>query len=182
MVLPWEAVGFGMAAIVALTMAVAMCSAAGQADAHTRRDATGVPSGPSGPDDRTAAEARRALRARAAWVFANPTGHARLQRTGRHGAVTWLDAADALALRVAGLAINTDVPVVVPTANRGALDGLVLVAIAIPFADGRAGALVVAGGPGFLARPWSVEVLQELAVERAELGASAPVAVERRAS
>lgn len=183
MTLPWEAVAAcALAAVLLLTMA--LCAAAGRADADAaRRDAphdapdagrqgaetfAPVRHASARPDDGTAADARRAIRGRAAWVFSNPTGHAHLQLRGVDGAPLPASC-EALALQAAGLAINAaGVPVVVPTATGGALRGAALLAVAIPFPDGRSGALVVAGAAGLATRPWATRALQELAVERAE--------------
>ena len=124
-------------------------------------------------DDRTALDARKALRGRRAWVFSSSPTQAGLRLTGRGGA-TLPPSGEALALRVAGMAINADVPIIVPSKAGGPLDGMALVGVAVPFEDGRTGALVVAGAPGMAARPWITHVLQELAIERAELNVPAP--------
>jgi hypothetical protein len=183
MALTWM-VGGGMAACLFLTT-LALCAAAGRADAAAREQAGGVVERPlrhdalpAGPDDLTARQIRTTLRGRSAWVFSSPAAHARLGLTGRAG-VAVPPAGEALALRVAGLAINGEVPVIVPAAASGPLGDTVLIGVAVPFADGRAGALVVAGGSGMAARPWIAHVLQELAIERAELGV--PVRCDARA-
>ncbi len=169
----------GLAVVMCLILAtVALCAAAGRADAmatahhvdeRTSRD--GVEEGLV--DDRTALDARKALRGRRAWVYSSSPAQAGLRLTGRGGA-TLPPSGEALALRVAGMAINADVPIIVPSQTGGPLDGMALVGVAVPFEDGRTGALVVAGAPGMAARPWITHVLQELAIERAELNVPAP--------
>jgi hypothetical protein len=169
----------GIAVVICLILAtVALCVAAGRADAMTTADQVDERSIREGAevglvDDRTALDARKALRGRRAWVFSSSPTHAGLRLTGRGGA-TLPPSGEALALRVAGMAINADVPIIVPGQTGGSLEGTALVGVAVPFEDGRTGALVVAGGPGMAARPWITNVLQELAIERAELNVPAP--------
>jgi hypothetical protein len=169
----------GIAVVICLILAtLALCAAAGRADAMAadrnvdkRSSRAGVEEGLV--DDRTALDARKALRGRRAWVFSSSPAHAGLRLTGRGGA-TLPPSGEAMALRVAGMAINADVPIIVPSRAGGPLDGTALVGVSVPFEDGRTGALVVAGGPGMAARPWITHVLQELAIERAELNVPAP--------
>jgi hypothetical protein len=169
----------GIAVVMCLILAtIALCAAAGRADAMAavhhvdeRMSRRGEEAGLV--DDRTALDARKALRGRRAWVFSSSPVHAGLRLTGRGGA-TLPPSGEALALRVAGMAINADVPIIVPSQAGGPLDGVALVGVAVPFEDGRTGALVVAGAPGMAARPWITHVLQELAIERAELNVPAP--------
>jgi hypothetical protein len=170
----------GFAVVICLILAtVALCVAAGRADAMAivsqvdeRLSSDGVHE-VGLADDRTALDARTALRGRRAWVFSSSPAHAGLRLTGRGGA-TLAPSGETLALRVAGMAINADVPIIVPSQTGGSLEGTALVGVAVPFEDGRTGALVVAGGPGMAARPWITHVLQELAIERAELNVPAP--------
>ncbi len=169
----------GIAVVICLILAtLALCAAAGRADAmaadrpvdeRSRRLAAeeGL------VDDRTALDARKALRGRRAWVFSSSPSRVGLRLTGR-GGVALPPSGEALALRVAGMAINADVPVIVPGTAGGPLEGTALVGVSVPFEDGRTGALVVAGGPGMASRPWITHVLQELAIERAELNVPAP--------
>lgn len=169
----------GIAVVMCLILAtLALCAAAGRADAMAadrqvdeRSSAVAVEAGLV--DDRTALDARKALRGRRAWVFSSPPSQVGLRLTGR-GGVALPPAGEALALRVAGMAINADVPIIVPGKAGGPLDDTALVGVSVPFEDGRTGALVVAGGPGMAARPWITHVLQELAIERAELNVPAP--------
>jgi len=169
----------GIAVAVCLVLVtIALCAAAGRADAmaadrrldeHTSRpEAQGALA-----DDRTALDARKALRGRRAWVFSSSPAHAGLRLTGRGGAAL-SPAGEGMALRVAGMAINADVPIIVPGKPGGPLDGTALVGVSVPFEDGRTGALVVAGGAGMASRPWITHVLLELAIERAELNVPAP--------
>ena len=169
----------GVAVVMCLTLvAVALCTAAGRADATAadRRvdKRSSFPGEEEGlVDDRTALDARKALRGRRAWVFSSSPSHAGLRLTGRCGAAL-PPSGEGMALRVACMAINADVPIIVPGKAGGTLDGTALVGVSVPFEDGRSGALVVAGGPGMAARPWIIHVLQELAIERAELNVPAP--------
>jgi hypothetical protein len=175
----------GVAAVACLILVtVALCVTAGRADATAT-----VPEGVDGRssqaaadmpliDDHTAFDARKALRGRRAWVFSAPSAHTGLRLSGR-GGTALPPRGEALALRVAAMAISADVPVIVPGLAGGSLEGTALIGVAVPFADGRRGALVVAGGAGMAERPWITHVLQELAVERAELGV--PAAPDRRA-
>ena len=172
----------GIAVLVCLMLAtLALCAAAGRADAmavDVRADerlsrAAAAAADKGLVDDRTALDARRALRGRRAWVFSSAPTHAGLRLTGQGGA-TLPPSGEALALRVAGMAIHADVPIIVPGKPGGLLDDTALVGVSVPFQDGRAGALVVAGGPGMASRPWITHVLQELAIERAELNVPAP--------
>lgn len=169
----------GVAVVACLILAtVALCVAAGRADAVAADRGVDGRSSRLGADealvdDRTALDARKALRGRRAWVFSSAPAHAGLRLTGRGGA-TLPPSGEALALRVASMAINADVPIIVPSRAGGSLEGTALVGVAVPFEDGRTGALVVAGGPGMAARPWITHVLQELAIERAELNVPAP--------
>jgi hypothetical protein len=173
------AYAMGIAVAISLVGAmVALCVAAGHADAmasHRHADKRSSHSGAEEDlvDDRTALDARKALRGRRAWVFSSSPAHAGLRLTGRGGAVL-SPSGEALALRVASMAINADVPIIVPSRAGGPPDGTALVGVSVPFEDGRTGALVVAGGPGMAARPWITHVLQELAIERAELNVPAP--------
>jgi hypothetical protein len=174
----------GFVAVASLTVVmVALCAAAGRADALAGIkdvDERSLPAAAEGDlaDDRTALDARRALRGRRAWVYSSSTTHAGLRLTGRGGSAL-PSPGEALALRVAGMAINADVPIIVPGQAGGPLEGMALVGVSVPFEDGRTGALVVAGGAGMAARPWIAHVLQELAIERAEL--SVPAAPDQRA-
>jgi hypothetical protein len=169
----------GIAVLVCLILAtLALCAAAGRADAMS--SVRPVDERSSRPveqeglvDDRTALDARKALRGRRAWVFSSSPAHGGLRLTG-HGGVTLPPSGEALALRVAGMAIHADVPIIVPGKPGGVLDDTALVGVSVPFQDGRTGALVVAGGPGMASRPWITHVLQELAIERAELNVPAP--------
>ncbi len=169
----------GIAVVICLILAtVALCAAAGRADAMTiagdMDERSSRATAEAGlVDDRTALDARRALRGRRAWVFSSSPTQAGLRLTGR-GGVALPPSGEALALRVAGMAINADVPIIVPGEAGGRLEGTALVGVAVPFEDGRTGALVVAGGSGMAARPWITHVLQELAIERAELNVPAP--------
>jgi hypothetical protein len=175
--------GFAVVACLILVM-VALCAAAGRADAMAAARTVDERMSEAGAqaalaDDHTACDARTALRGRRAWVFSSTSAHAGLRLTGCGGKV--LPArGEVLALRVAGMAINADVPVIVPSHEGGPLEGTALVGVSVPFADGRIGALVVAGGPGMAARPWITQVLQELAIEQAEL--SVPAADDQRAN
>jgi hypothetical protein len=169
----------GFAVVMCLILAtIALCAAAGRADAMATAHHVDERTSPEGVeegliDDRTALDARKALRGRRAWVFSSSPAQAGLRLTGRGGA-TLPPSGEALALRVAGMAINADVPIIVPSQAGGPLDGVALVGVAVPFEDGRTGALVVAGAPGMASRPWITHVLQELAIERAELNVPAP--------
>ncbi len=170
----------GIAVLVCLILAtLALCAAAGRADAKAvelrvdERLSRAAAAGKGLVDDRTALDARKALRGRCAWVFSSSPTHAGLRLTG-HGGVTLPPSDEALALRVAGMAIHADVPIIVPGKPGGLLDDTALVGVSVPFQDGRTGALVVAGGPGMASRPWITHVLQELAIERAELNVPAP--------
>jgi hypothetical protein len=170
--------GFAVVACLILVMA-ALCSVAGRADAMAAARTVDERISEAGlADDRTACDARTALRGRRAWVFSSASAHAGLRLTG-HGGTALPSCGEALALRVAGMAINADVPIIVPCHEGGPLEGTALVGVSVPFEDGRTGALVVAGGPGMAARPWITHVLQELAIEQAEL--SVPAASEQRA-
>ncbi len=176
------ATGFAVVACLILVVA-ALCTAAGRADAMAaaqRVDERCSEAGVQGAlaDDHTACDARTALRGRRAWVFSSSTPHAGLRLTG-HGGTALPPRGEALALRVAGMAINADVPIIVPSHEGGPLEGTALVGVSVPFEDGRIGALVVAGGPGMAARPWITHVLQELAIEQAEL--SVPAVADHRA-
>jgi hypothetical protein len=174
----------GLAVLACLILlVVALCSAAGRADAMAaarKLDERMTPAEPPADltDDRTALDARKALRGRRAWVFSSPSAHAGLRLTGR-GGTALTPRGEALALRVAGMAINAEVPVIVPGHGGGPLEGTTLIGVSVPFDDGRSGALVVAGGEGLAARPWVTHVLTELAIERAELGV--PAAPDQRA-
>jgi hypothetical protein len=169
----------GIAVVICLILAtVALCAAAGRADAMAtvgsvdeRLSRAAAQEGLV--DDRTALDARKALRGRRAWVFSSSPAHAGLRLTG-HGGVTLPPSGEALALRVAGMAIHADVPIIVPGKAGGPLNDTALVGVSVPFQDGRSGALVVAGGLGMASRPWITHVLQELAIERAELNVPAP--------
>jgi hypothetical protein len=169
----------GIAVVSCLILAtIALCVAAGRADAMAADrhadERTSRPAAEEGlVDDRTALDARKALRGRRAWVFSSSATHAGLRLTGRGGAVL-PPSGEALALRVAGMAIHADVPIIVPGKAGGPLDDTALVGVSVPFEDGRSGALVVAGGSGMASRPWITHVLQELAIERAELNVPAP--------
>jgi hypothetical protein len=174
-----------VAVVVCLILGtVALCLAAGRADAMAAvsegvdERSSRATTEASLVDDHTAFDARQALRGRRAWVFSAPSVHAGLRLTGRGGAALQ-PRGEALALRVAAMAISADVPVIVPGLANGPLEGTALIGVAVPFADGRRGALVVAGGAGMAERPWIAHVLQELAIERAEL--SVPAAPDRRA-
>lgn len=171
------AMGFSAVACLIMMM-VALCTAAGRADAmaatRSMDERTSRAAAEAGlVDDGTALDARRALRGRRAWVFSSPATHAGLRLTGRGGAAL-PTSGEALALRVAGMAINADVPIIVPGLAGGPLEGMALVGVSVPFEDGRSGALVVAGGAGMASRPWITHVLRELAIERAELNVPAP--------
>lgn len=169
----------GIAVLVCLILAVlALCAAAGRADAmaidlHVDERLSRAVGEEGLVDNRTALDARKALRGRRAWVFSSSPAHAGLRLTGRGGAAL-PPSGEALALRVAGMAIHADVPIIVPGKAGGPLDDTALVGVSVPFHDGRTGALVVAGGPGMASRPWITHVLQELAIERAELNVPAP--------
>jgi hypothetical protein len=169
----------GIAVVICLILAtLALCAAAGRADAmatdlHVDERSRHVAAEEGLVDDRTALDARKALRGRRAWVFSSSPAHAGLRLTGRGGAALQ-PSGEGLALRVAGMAINADVPIIVPGKAGGPLEGTALVGVSVPFEDGRTGALVVAGGPGMASRPWITHVLQELAIERAELNVPAP--------
>jgi hypothetical protein len=169
----------GIAMVVCLIGAtIALCAAAGRADVMAADrildERSSRPGAEDGlVDDRTALDARKALRGRRAWVFSSAPTPAGLRLTGR-GGPTLPPSGEALALRVAGMAINADAPIIVPGRAGGPLEGTALVGVAVPFEDGRTGALVVAGDPGMAARPWITHVLQELAIERAELNVPAP--------
>jgi hypothetical protein len=173
------AYGTGIAVVICLILAtLALCAAAGRADAMAADGPVDERSRPLAAedglvDDRTALDARKALRGRRAWVFSSSPPHAGLRLTGR-GGTALPPTGEALALRVAGMAINADVPIIVPAKAGGPLDGTALVGVSVPFEDGRTGALVVAGSPGMASRPWITHVLQELAIERAELNVPAP--------
>ncbi len=170
----------GIAVLVCLVLAVlALCAAAGRADAATidlrmdERMSRVAAAEECLVDDRTALDARNALRGRRAWVFSSSPARTGLRLTGRGGAML-PPSGEALALRVAGMAIHADVPIIVPGKAGGPLADTALVGVSVPFQDGRTGALVVAGGPGMASRPWITHVLQELAIERAELNVPAP--------
>jgi hypothetical protein len=169
----------GIAVVICLILAtLALCAAAGRADAmatdlRVDERSSRLAAEDGLVDDRTALDARKALRGRRAWVFSSSPSHVGLRLTGR-GGVTLPPTGEALALRVAGMAINADVPIIVPAKAGGPLDGMALVGVSVPFEDGRTGALVVAGSPGMASRPWITHVLQELAIERAELNVPAP--------
>ncbi|WP_445149624.1 hypothetical protein [Baekduia sp. Peel2402] len=171
-------VGCGVAACstFGVLLVMALCASASRADAEAAGHRTRLGAGDddrrataAGPDDRAARHLRTALRARTGWVFSASDARGPLVATGRGGAVV-PPAGEALALRAARLAVLNDVPIIVPVAPGGPLGEAVLVGVAVPFADGRTGALVVAGGGGMATRPWATHVLQELAIERAELG------------
>jgi hypothetical protein len=108
--------------------------------------------------------ARTALRGRRAWVYASPTAHARLQETGTCGPVGEADDPGA-PLLAAGMAVNDDGPVVVP------LGAETFVAVPVPFADGRPGAIVVSGGPGLAGRALAAEHLSRVAARLAAYAA-----------
>jgi hypothetical protein len=169
----------GIAVVVCLILAtLALCAAAGRADAMSAvgpvDERSKLPAAQEGlVDDRTALDARKALRGRRAWVFSSSPTHTGLRLTGR-GGVTLPPTGEALALRVAGMAIHADVPIIVPGKAGGPLQDTALVGVSVPFQDGRTGALVVAGGPSMASRSWITHVLQELAIERAELNVTAP--------
>jgi hypothetical protein len=169
----------GIAVVICLILAtLALCAAAGRADVmatdlHVDERLRHVAAEEGLVDDRTALDARKALRGRRAWVFSSSSSHAGLRLTGR-GGVALPPSGEGLALRVAGMAINADVPIIVPGKAGGPLEGTALVGVSVPFEDGRTGALVVAGGSGMASRPWITHVLQELAIERAELNVPAP--------
>ena len=169
----------GIVVVICLILAtLALCAAAGRADAMAVDRQMDERSSRAAAeevlvDDRTALDARKALRGRRAWVFSSSPAHTGLRLTGR-GGPTLPPSGEGLALRVAGMAINADVPIIVPAEANGPLDGAALVGVSVPFEDGRTGALVVAGGPGMASRPWITHVLQELAIERAELNVPAP--------
>lgn len=169
----------GIAVVTCLILAtVALCAAAGHADIvaadrNVDKRSSLREAQEALVDDRTALDARKALRGRRAWVFSSSPSRAGLRLTGRGGEAL-APSGEALALRVAGMAINADVPIIVPGKAGGPLNGTALVGVSVPFDDGRTGALVVAGGPGMTSRPWITHVLQELAIERAELNVPAP--------
>lgn len=180
-------VGCGVAACSTLggLLVLALCATASRADRATTGQRARLGSSAddrrvAGPDDRVARHLRTALHGRTGWVFSTSSAsepRGQLVATGRGGAVV-PPAGEALALRAARLAVLNEVPIIVPVAPGGPLGEATFVAVAVPFADGRTGALVVAGGGGMAMRPWTTHVLQELAIERAELGI--PVAAAAR--
>lgn len=117
---------------------------------------------PGEDDDAVAHRARVAVRGRAAWVYASPSAHGRLRWTGADGHGT--NAGESLAVRVAGLAINGELAVVVPA------PGGAVAAVPVPFGDGRIGALVVACGRWGAVAPRALETLGALAEARASHG------------
>jgi hypothetical protein len=122
--------------------------------------------------------ARDMARGRRAWQFTSTSPHARLQLADAHGEGTPPEA-EALALRVAGLAINADLPVIVLGPAGGPLADAAFVAVPVPFRDWRIGALVVAGGHGLAARTRLAAALGELAASGAD-GPGAQVLPLRR--
>jgi hypothetical protein len=169
----WWIGAAAMAAAVTWVLTVALCLAAARGD---RAEAAGGGQEPSVPrpedvpeETTTARRAREALRGRTAWTFASPAAHARLRMAERHGHDQAPDV-EALALRTAGLAINGALPVIVPAPADGTT-----VAVPIPFADGRLGALVVTTSRWTSVRPWAIAALDELAAEHAAQGATVHV-------
>jgi hypothetical protein len=113
-------------------------------------------------DEGVARAARDMTRGRRAWVFASPAPHARLRLTGAHG--TGVPAqAEELALRVAGVAINAGLPVVVLPDAAGPLADAAFYGVPVPFDDGRVGALVVVAGQAIATRPGVADALLDLA-------------------
>jgi hypothetical protein len=106
--------------------------------------------------DLFARQARTAVRARHSWVYASPSAHAALSLTGACGPDA-SDEADGAPLRAAGMAVNGDQPVVLPLVER------TLVAVPVPFADGRIGAIVVAGAAGLAQRAHAPEHVRRVA-------------------
>jgi hypothetical protein len=99
---------------------------------------------------------------RRAWVFASPAPHARLRLTDADGTQVPHEA-EGLALRVAGMAINIELPVIVLGGAGGPLADAAFLGVHVPFSDGRLGALVVAGGHGLAARTTLARALADLA-------------------
>jgi hypothetical protein len=165
-------------AAVSWVLTLALCLAAARGDRAEAAAAAGgggrgqEPAVPPPPrpsalePETTAARARSALRGRTAWTFASPAAHARLRMAERHGHDQVPDV-EALALRTAGLAINGGLPVIVPSPADGTT-----IAVPIPFADGRLGALVVTTSRWTSIRPWAIAALDELASEHAARGAT----------
>ncbi|WCB94652.1 hypothetical protein DSM104299_03390 [Baekduia alba] len=106
--------------------------------------------------------ARDATGAQRAWVFASVAPHARLRLTGSDGGAV-PEAADALALRTAGVAINAELAVVVLGEAPGPLADAAFLGVPVPFVDGRMGALVVIGGQPLVAGRAAADALVALA-------------------
>jgi len=162
-------------------MALALCAAAARGDRVlvTAEDGGRCPAVDDEPvhaGDDVARRARAAVRGRRAWVFATPTEHGHLSVVGEHGPGE-VGPVQSFAVRVAGLAINAELPVIVPGPADGSLGETALVGVPLPFADGRIGALVVAGRRSVLAQsPAAFKDLFALAGE-AVVAADARVAV-----
>jgi hypothetical protein len=162
-------VGIGIAWIaLSACVALAVGKAAGRAEEAADRDFAELDRAPgqtparsvvheaSRRSDEFARAACTAVRARSSWVYASPTSHAALALAGCCGPDA-PDGADGAPLRVAGMAVNRTLPVVVAAGEA------TLLGVPVAFEDGRVGAIVVTGGARLAHRADAAEHLRRVA-------------------